>query len=208
MCSGWAKSRSNNTINTSGKQPMDKPKRPRRAPASNPAGIFPDIPVGITESSAWTYSYFRGLIRGALRRIYFRWPGRIAALARVRVEVPAVTAKGIPKKRPEVWYKCEMCSALGKAQVSKKNPKGYLRVWVDHDPPLVPLDRPYLPWSEYVERLFCTADKLRILCDNCHYTVTQEQNAQRREYRRAARRQETGETESTSTNSTDSGSTE
>lgn len=145
-----------------------------------------DIPQGVIEDDSWSEAYFRGLIRGALRRIYFRFPGRKASFDRVRVEIPGVTKGGLPKKRPEVWYKCELCGSLGKAQVSKTNPKGHLRMWLDHDPPLVPVDRE-IGWSEYVERLFCTSDKARVLCDVCHKACTQIQNAERREWRKRTR---------------------
>lgn len=147
-----------------------------------------NIPQGVLEDGSWTPAYFTGLIRGALRRIYFRFPGRKASFDRVRVEIPGVTKGGLPKKRPEVWYRCELCGALGKAQVSKANPKGHLRMWLDHDPPLVPVDRE-IGWSEYVERLFCTSDKARVLCDVCHKSATQIQNAERRAWRANVRRE-------------------
>lgn len=87
-----------------------------------------DVPEAVLAEGSWSSSYFRGLVRGALRRIYMRWPGRKIALDRVRVEVPGTTKSGEPTKRPGVWYKCQQCGVLGKAQVGKKNPKGYIRM--------------------------------------------------------------------------------
>lgn len=119
------------------------------------------------------------MIRGALRRIYFRYPGRLIALNRVRVEQPQYTTKGVLGKRPGVFYRCEQCGVLGKSQVGKKNPKGHIRVWVDHKDPVVPLDR-YPNWDEFINRLFCSADNFEILCSDCHQTKSKAENAERR----------------------------
>jgi len=163
-----------------GEQPLGEPKRRRGVDPSSEPGLPADIPQAILEEGSWTAAYFRGLVRGALRRIYFRWPGRQVALKRMRVEVPGTTSKGKPTKRPGVWYKCESCGALGKAQVAKGNPKGQVRIWVDHKDPVVPLDR-YPDWNEYVNRLFCDVDNFEVLCDDCHHMKSQAERQIRKE---------------------------
>jgi hypothetical protein len=170
-----------------GEQPLGKPKGRRRPDPSSEAGVPADVPQAIVDEGSWTGSYFRGLVRGALRRIYFRWPGRKVALDRVRVETFGVTKSGEPTKRPAVWYRCETCGTLGKAQVAKGNPKGQVRVWVDHKDPVVPLDR-YPDWNEYVNRLFCSPDNFEILCDDCHHMKSQ---AERQIRKDNVRRQKT-----------------
>lgn len=139
-----------------------------------------DIPQAIWENGEWTPAYFRGLIRGALRRIYFRWPGRKVALAKARVEVPAVKKNGDSKKNPEVWYRCEQCQTLGKAQISKASKDKYVRMWVDHSDPVVPVDR-LVNWEEYVDRLFCDPSNFTVLCDTCHRVKSKAENAERRQ---------------------------
>jgi hypothetical protein len=111
-----------------------------------------------------------------LRGISFRWPGRKIAMNKVRVEKAELTSKGLPKKKPSVWYKCEHCGVLGKPA---KNKAGHPRMWVDHKDPVVPLDR-YPSWSEYVERLFCSPNNFEVLCDDCHYIKSQAERSERR----------------------------
>jgi hypothetical protein len=108
----------------------------------------------------------------------------------VRQEVPGTTKKGEPTKKPAIWYKCEQCGVLGKAQVPKANPKGYVRVWVDHKDPVVPLDR-YPDWKEYIDRLFCSPDNFEVLCQSCHDDKSRAENEMRRQWRKNAKPQKT-----------------
>ena len=162
-------------------QPMEKPEGRSGSSTRSESSIraAADVPAAIFDEGSWTHSYFRGLVRGALRGIYFRWPGRKAALDRFRVSVPNVKKDGSPAKRDGIWYKCVKCEILGKAQVSKGNKKGHVRIWLDHIDPVVPLDR-YPDWREYIDRLFCAPDNLEALCDNCHKEKSVSENAQRR----------------------------
>lgn len=163
-----------------GEQDMEPAKRRRGTLEGGESSIYADVPKAVLEEGSWTAAYFRGLVRGALRKIYFRWPGKKIAFDRVRVEVPGTTKSGKPTKRPGVWYKCQQCGVLGKAQVGKTNPKGYKRMWCDHIEPVVPLDR-YPDWREYIERLFCDPDNFEILCDDCHHVKSQAERQIRRE---------------------------
>jgi 5-methylcytosine-specific restriction endonuclease McrA len=138
-----------------------------------------DIPAAIEEDGSWTQSYFRGLVRGALRGIFFRWKGRKTALDRYRVSVPGTKKDGSPTKKDGIWYKCANCEILGKAQVSKTNPKGHVRIFLDHVTPVVPLDR-YPDWREYIDNLFCSPENLQALCSVCHKEKSISENAQRR----------------------------
>lgn len=138
-----------------------------------------DIPAAIEEEGSWTQAYFRGLVRGALRGIFFRWRGRKTALDRFRVSVPGTKKDGSPTKKDGIWYKCAECGILGKAQVSKKNPKGHVRIFLDHLSPVVPLDR-YPDWQEYIGNLFCNPENLQALCSVCHKNKSVSENAQRR----------------------------
>lgn len=62
-------------------------------------------------------------------------------------------------------YLCQSC-----AQVF-----GPKEVQVDHIVPVTPPEFSGIEWTEYVERLFCGIDGLRVLCKGCHHTVTGEQ---------------------------------
>ena len=53
-------------------------------------------------------------------------------------------------------------------------------VQVDHIDPVVPVDREIVDWNEYIERLFCSTDKLQVLCKPCHQIKCNEENEERR----------------------------
>jgi 5-methylcytosine-specific restriction endonuclease McrA len=155
-----------------------------------------DIPatIGSEPGKAWTDAVFRSLLRGALRRIWFRYPGRLEVLKSARVEILTRKKDGTGYKK-NVWHRCSVCDVLGKSQLSPKNlaelkrakkageprPETIpLRMAIDHIDPLVPLDGSAVTWQEYVMRLFCPPENLRVLCSNCHSVVTKEGNALRR----------------------------
>lgn len=155
-----------------------------------------DIPptIGSEPGKPWTDSVFRSLLRGALRRIWFRYPGRMEVLKAARVEIMVRKKDGSGNKR-QVWHKCSMCNALGKAQLTPKNlaelkrakkageprPENIpLRMAIDHIDPLVPLDGTPITWQEYVLRLFCGPEDLQVLCSVCHREKTRLENTERR----------------------------
>ena len=126
----------------------------------------------------WTEAWFKGAIRGGLREVFHQWPRRKEVLERVRLVEPTLTKKGIPSKRPTVWYLCEQCNTKCKAQVAKGNPKKYVRIWVDHIDPVVPIGVD-IGFDEYIQRLFCDPKNLQALCDKCHKDKTNKERSER-----------------------------
>jgi len=66
-------------------------------------------------------------------------------------------------------YKCASCKKLfPKANVA-----------VDHTSPVVPTTG-FTDWNTYIERLFCPAVNLQVLCDICHDAKSREERKLRR----------------------------
>ncbi len=178
-------------------------------PSDIPAAIRDkDIPPAIgTEpgSKPWTDAYFRAQIRGAIRKVYFRWPGKLAVINRTRIEVLVRKADGKGYKKV-IWHVCEQCAQYCKTQHTPKHkaalktwkqqcaaakksntelperPEGVpYRIWCDHRDPVVSLDGEYPDWHVYLFRTF--SDPLTTmwgLCDKCHHDKSQEENKERR----------------------------
>jgi hypothetical protein len=110
-------------------------------------------------SGRWSRARFFSFIRSALRLASRKWPPRIDAkvAARRHIKVPGRS------KRQKWEYQCSCC--LG--WYADKE------VEVDH---IVPAGRlaSYDDLPGFVERLFCEADRLRVLCRRCHAERSQE----------------------------------
>lgn len=120
---------------------------------------------------------FKGLIVGALRRLWHRHPTRLEVLNRRRMEIEGINKDGTPRKRPHVFYTCCKCHAKCKQGNSKKYPKAN----VDHIDPVIPLvGAEALTWDELIKRMFTTPGNLQVLCTDCHTEKTKVENAIRR----------------------------
>jgi hypothetical protein len=104
-------------------------------------------------------------IKNALRGLWMISPQRAAALSRHRI------SRGI--------YQCETCPHQGPIGNGKGKKKNFE---VDHIDPVVPTDAdPELfTWDEYIVRLFCSPDRLQVLCRGCHGRKTSLENLARR----------------------------
>lgn len=103
----------------------------------------------------WTEARFWGFLRSTLRRSFTRWPANYQARNAARKPYCG------PSKLQKWEYKCAMCNGwfpMKATQLDHINPCGRLASFND------------LPG--FVERLFCEADKLRVLCKPCHKEVT------------------------------------
>lgn len=165
-----------------------------------------DIPEAIgTElgKTPWSDSFFRSQVRGAIRRIYFMWPGKKAVIDRTRLEVMVRKADGKGYKKV-VWHKCETCERLCKSQLTPKH-KALLKpwkkactaakkaelptperpdvphqIWCDHIDPVVSVSGEMPDWHTYIMRTFVDPTKMQAICDVCHSAKTKAENAERR----------------------------
>ena len=110
----------------------------------------------------------RGLLKGAIRRIFSR-----SDLRRSVIENAIVKGYHDPKRKAvKFWVKCTAC---GKME-AKSN------VQVDHHIPVIPTDRSLeeMTWDEVIERQWCEASNLKICCKPCHQAKTKIENKERR----------------------------
>lgn len=113
----------------------------------------------------------RGLIKGALRRVFSRSDLRRSILDEAVVEHTDST-----RTRVKTWVKCSECGKLD----AKSN------MDVDHQEPVIPLESTleHMTWDELVDRLWCDKKNLAILCESCHSCKTSAENKARRQYKK------------------------
>lgn len=108
-------------------------------------------------------------IRGALRRTFSRSPVIREVLFKVRREVPKYNQDGARSKKDAVQYRCNVCG----------NYVGSTKVSVDHINPVVSVSEGFVDFNTFIERLFCDATNLQVICDDCHNTKTQAERISR-----------------------------
>ena len=120
----------------------------------------------------------KGLIRGAIKRVWHRHPTRLGVLNRARIEEVVYKKDGTLSKKTAVFFICERCGQKAKAQATKQYPQ----VHVDHIEPVVPIgvNINELSFDEFIVRLMCEADNLQVLCSPCHDVKTKAENVERR----------------------------
>lgn len=83
----------------------------------------------------------------------------------------AKTQKKINPKtgREAQFYKCACCTE----EFTLKE------IEVDHIEPVIP-ETGFNTWDEFIERLFCPAENLQVLCKTCHKKKSKEENNKRK----------------------------
>jgi 5-methylcytosine-specific restriction endonuclease McrA len=106
----------------------------------------------------WTEGRYRSFITSTIRGGFRRYPPKFQVLKN------AFISKKINKKtgRLASHYKCAKCK------------KGYVAtdVQVDHIDPVVDPAVGFVSWDVFIDRLFCKADNLQVLCKPCHAIKT------------------------------------
>lgn len=101
----------------------------------------------------------RGLLKGAIRRVFSRSDLRREAWNRVIIEHS-------DEKRPRVkrWGYCQSCGEVVPAYTLK----------IDHIDPVIPTGQSFeeIGLDKTVDRMWCTVDNLQALCDTCHDSKT------------------------------------
>lgn len=102
----------------------------------------------------WTEGRIRGFLTSVLRAGFAKWPPKWEA------KKEACVGREHNKKsgRLALHYKCASC---------KKHFLG-TEVEVDHIIPVVDPFTGFTTWDDYINRLFCSADNLQVLCKPCH----------------------------------------
>jgi hypothetical protein len=126
----------------------------------------------------WTEARYHSFIKGALRAASRKWGPKW------QVKKDARKARGIYE-----------CSGYGRephnVTASLPAPEGKKRridnAIVDHIDPIVNPETGFTTWDDVVERMFCEADGLQLLCHECHKAKTSDEREQHAERKRAAR---------------------
>ena len=98
----------------------------------------------------WTEARYRSFVTSALRSAFRRWPPKFDVLKAAFVDRRINQKSG----RLASHYRCAACEG----DFPQSN------VQVDHVKPI----SDWSDWGEAIERLFCEADNLQVLCKPCH----------------------------------------
>lgn len=130
-------------------------------------------PILCDSYGGWTESRYWSFIRSALRSASNRWPAKFDALKRARREYTGTD------KRTKWEFKCAICNKWHKST----------NISVDHIIPAGSLNS-YDDLVPFVKRLFIDVDGMQVLCTDCHKTKTQQERAETRERKEAAKADE------------------
>lgn len=103
------------------------------------------------------------------KRVWNAKSAVIAALRKASRYMPSKTEALKRMRAPYGQFFCEECGGAFPRTL----------VQVDHINPVVPTSG-WVSWDSYIERLFCSATGLAVLCKPCHKLKTQSENQERR----------------------------
>jgi 5-methylcytosine-specific restriction endonuclease McrA len=113
----------------------------------------------------WTEARYRTFVRSALRAAFRKWPPKFAVLKSATTE-----RKTNPKSgKLAMHYRCAVCSLDFPAK----------DVQVDHIKPIVSVSAGFKTWDDFIDKLFCEAKNLQVLCKPCHKVKTGKERKKR-----------------------------
>ena len=112
----------------------------------------------------------RGLLKGALRRVFSRSELREAAMSTVRIE-----HSDLKRPRCKKWGYCQSCGEV--------TPEW--RLTVDHISPVIPVSSSFeeLGLDGTADRLWCSLNNLQVLCESCHDSKSSSEKAERKSFK-------------------------
>jgi 5-methylcytosine-specific restriction endonuclease McrA len=110
-------------------------------------------------STDWTPGRKKAFIISVLRGGTRRYPPKYLTLNLAKTD-KKINSK---TKRLAQHYLCNMCNQEHTAK----------DVQVDHIEPIVDPVKGFQTWDIFIDRLFCSADNLQVLCKPCHLIKTQ-----------------------------------
>ena len=118
----------------------------------------------------WTEARYVSFVKSALRSASRKW----APTSDVLNEAYVGVMKNKKTGRMAKHYRCAYCEGLFP----------HKEVAVDHEPPIVSPEEGFTTWDDFINRLFCEADGLQVLCKTCHDEKSNEEKARAAEARR------------------------
>lgn len=118
----------------------------------------------------------RGLIKGAIRRVFSRSELRRQALDKALVKDYSDPSR----KRVTRWGRCAECEKL----------EPLYKMQIDHIEPVIPQDSSLdqMTWDTLVDRIWCDERNLQALCETCHKAKSKEENAERRRIKKETKK--------------------
>lgn len=114
----------------------------------------------------------RGLIKGAIRRVFSRSDLRQQVIS--ESVMPGFKVMGRPKVKN--WCKCQICGT--------PTPKSYMEC--DHIEPVIPLNSSLeeITWDELISRIWCKRNNLQAVCPLCHDEKTSQERKARNKFKK------------------------
>lgn len=112
-------------------------------------------------NNTWTEARFSSFIKSLLRKGSMRWAP-------------------INETKKAAWVERGKYLCAGCKQVVPLTLNGKKNVFVDHVLPVVSVEEGFVSWDTYIDRLFCEADNLQVLCKSCHDSKSAEEKEQRK----------------------------
>lgn len=119
----------------------------------------------------WTEAAWKSFIKNQLRGATRKWAPIGDCLKAARV------SRGL--------YLCSCCKKHVPTSV-KVGARRSKNVMVDHIEPIVPVTG-WVSWDSCIERMFCEADNLQLMCKACHDKKSKKEAAERAAHRRKAK---------------------
>ena len=121
---------------------------------------MPSVTPPFKAHPSWTTSRFFSFVRSALRSAFRKWPPKWEAVADAKRVVPEEE-----RKRRNIRHRYEyQCAECNKYYTNSQ-------VEVDHIEPVGSL-KTYDDLPKFVERMFCSKAGLRVVCKQCHRSIT------------------------------------
>lgn len=117
----------------------------------------------------------RGLLKGAIRRVFSRSDLRKEAIEAARADYSDPTRPRVKK-----WSVCSVCLQFTPTYLMQ----------VDHKNPIIPVNSSLeeMLWDDVVNRTWCDPKDLTPMCKPCHTVKTKEENATRRKNKKERKR--------------------
>ena len=117
-------------------------------------------------SGQWSQGRFNSFITSTLRAGARRWAPKYETLNASKTEKKTNTKTG----RLAQHYRCSVCQG----EFTQKD------VEVDHILPVVDPLRGFVTWDIFIDRLFCEADNLQVLCKSCHLIKSNQEKKEKK----------------------------
>lgn len=111
----------------------------------------------------WTEAAFKSFVKNNLRNATRKWAPISDCLKNAR------TRRG--------FYLCNGCKQEVPNTIRDEKGKRIKNVHVDHIDPIIDPAVGWVSWDETINRMYCEADNLQVLCHDCHKVKTDEEKA-------------------------------